>query len=314
MTRLILLGLPSLGILFAVLACTVSPEVLAAPSSLNRLPLGRDSDSALGDSSESPDRDPQPGVDGSRLVSVDAVGLARDGHWQGPDHVPVPAGNPTSTGAGAGGSHGRGVDITLRTRNWPDYHDDKSFHDPFLIWQVCTGRVIPQDSYSPKVRPFLFPHLVYHGALTVHFGGQFTIQYLRTLSEPLSTDEPHHARGSFPFLNKQKRRDELAQFCSRHEARISQSLTVACTLFMTQRKQPLAASDRMGMGGMEDDDDMEAATRNEAYSKILSIHDLAERCRDLRLVAAPKPSSTSCSVFSTIRRCLKPSSRSRPTL
>ncbi|KAJ3821599.1 hypothetical protein F5880DRAFT_1614541 [Lentinula raphanica] len=302
MTRWILLGLLSLGILFAVLACTVSPEVLAAPRSLNRLPLGRDSDSALGDSSESPDRDPQPGVDGSRLVSVDAVGLARDGHWQGPDHVPVPvpAGNPTSTGAGAGGSHGRGVDITLRTRNWPDYHDDKSFHDPFLIWQVCTGRVIPQDSYSPKVRPFLFPHLVYHGALTVHFGGQFTIQYLRTLSEPLSTDEPHHARGSFPFLNEQKRRDELARFCSRHEARISQSLNVACTLFM---REPLSAT-------MEDD--MEV--RDEAYSKILSIHDLAERCRDLRLVAAPKPSSTSCSVFSTIRRCLKPSSRSRPTL
>ncbi|KAJ3966948.1 hypothetical protein EV361DRAFT_528521 [Lentinula raphanica] len=289
MTRLILLPSLALGILFAVLAASVSPEVLAAPSSLNRLPLGRDSDSALGDSESF---DPQPGVDGSTL-SVDAVGLARDGHWQGPDHdvpVPVPAGSPTSTGAGAGGSHGRGVDITLRTRNWLDY-DDKSFHDPFLIWQVCTGRVTPQDSYSPK----------------------FTIQYLRTLSEPLSTDEPHHARGSFPFLNEQKRRDELARFCSRHEARISQSLTVACTLFMTQREQPLTTSDRMGMG-MKDDDDMEAATRNEAYSKILSIHDLAERCRDLRLVAAPKPSSTSCSVFSTIRRCLKPSSRSRPTL
>ncbi|KAJ3761012.1 hypothetical protein EV360DRAFT_68226 [Lentinula raphanica] len=279
MTRLILLGLPSLGILFAVLASAVSPEVRAAPSSLNRLPLGRDSDSALGDS-ESPD--PQPGVDGSTL-SVDAVGLARDGHWQGPDHVPVPvpAGNP----------NGRGVDITLRTRNWPDY-DDKSFHDPLLIWQVCTGRVTPQDSYSPK----------------------YTIQHLRKLAEPLSTDEPHHARGSFPFLNEQKRRDELARFCSRHEARISQSLNVACTLFMTQREQPLTASDRMGMGAMEDDDDMEAATRDEAYSKILSIHDLAERCSDLRLVAAPKPSSTSCSVFSTIRRCLKPSSRSRPTL
>ncbi|KAJ3770971.1 hypothetical protein FB446DRAFT_790035 [Lentinula raphanica] len=298
MTRLILLPSLALGILFAVLAASVSPEVLAAPSSLNRLPLGRDSDSALGDSESF---DPQPGVDGSTL-SVDAVGLARDGHWQGPDHdvpVPVPAGSPTSTGAGAGGSHSRGVDITLRTRNWLDY-DDKSFHDPFLIWQVCTGRVTPQDSYSPKVRPFLFPHLVYHGALTVHFGGQFTIQYLRTLSEPLSTDEPHHARGSFPFLNEQKRRDELAKFCSRHEARISQSLNVACTLFM---REPLAAT-------MEDD--MEV--RDEAYSKILSIHDLAERCSDLRLVAAPKPSSTSCSVFSTIRRCLKPSSRSRPTL
>ncbi|KAJ3837422.1 hypothetical protein F5878DRAFT_686105 [Lentinula raphanica] len=276
MTRLILLPSLALGILFAVLAASVSPEVLAAPSSLNRLPLGRDSDSALGDSESF---DPQPGVDGSTL-SVDAVGLARDGHWQGPDHdvpVPVPAGSPTSTGAGAGGSHSRGVDITLRTRNWLDY-DDKSFHDPFLIWQVCTGRVTPQDSYSPK----------------------FTIQYLRTLSEPLSTDEPHHARGSFPFLNEQKRRDELAKFCSRHEARISQSLNVACTLFM---REPLAAT-------MEDD--MEV--RDEAYSKILSIHDLAERCRDLRLVAAPKPSSTSCSVFSTIRRCLKPSSRSRPTL